>query len=399
MEFLELIERVRPESASPNRLYGGLGTNRQAHRRRMPEYQQRFVEALQLVERVAQGDRYATLTFEEAMSTSDFPLLFGDVIDRMMVGAYREFPSGVADFVKEATVRDFRNVSRHAVDGAEAVLPRVNESGEYTETSVSEQEDEYAVDKFGRVLPITWETLVNDDLDGFRDLPLRHGRAARRSEVKFVTELYVDVNGPHASLYTAGNNNIINTTNGAEATNPELSVAGLQDGFTVLSQQTDTDGEPIFIDAVTLVVPPQLEVTARNILNSTELRPKTSGGATSAQELITQNWMRGRLKLVVDPYIPIVASTANGGTSWFLFADPSTSRPALEIGKLRGHTEPEIWVKSPNAMRVGGGTVGPEEGDFEHDEIRYRVRHVFGGTRLTNTGGFRSTVASNGSGA
>jgi hypothetical protein len=30
---------------------------------------------------------------QEAMSTSDFPLLFGDIIDRSMLGRYREWPT------------------------------------------------------------------------------------------------------------------------------------------------------------------------------------------------------------------------------------------------------------------------------------------------------------------
>ena len=45
---------------------------------------------------------------------------------------------------------------------------------------------------------------------------------------------------------------------------------------------------------------------------------------------------------VVDPYIPLVATSANGATSWFLFANPSvTDRAALEFARLRGHEEPD----------------------------------------------------------
>jgi hypothetical protein len=73
-------------------------------------------------------------------------------------------------------------------------------------------------------------------------------------------------------------------------------------------------------------------------------------------ELQIKNWMAGRLKVVVDPYIPVIATT-HGDTSWFMFADPNYSREAIRIGFLRGHETPEIWMKSPNAVRVGGGAM------------------------------------------
>lgn len=117
-------------------------------------------------------------------------------------------------------------------------------------------------------------------------------------------------------------------------------------------------------------------------------------GGTSNQKVTAANWVRNRMTLVVDPYIPVVAGT-NGNTSWFLFADPMVSRPALEIGFLAGYQEPAIFIKEPNARRVGGGAVNPLDGDFDSDSIEYKIRHVFGGARMDG----RATVASNGSGS
>jgi hypothetical protein len=97
----------------------------------------------------------------------------------------------------------------------------------------------------------------------------------------------------------------------------------------------------------------------------------------------------------VNPQIPLLATSANGNTSWFLFANPSVGRPAMVLGFLRGHEEPEVFMKAPNAKRVGGGDVDPMEGDFDTDGIQYKIRHVLGSKRLDT----KATVASNGSGA
>ena len=229
--------------------------------------------------------------------------------------------------------------------------------------------------------------MINDDLDALQNSPIILAGSARRSEERFITDRFVGVNGPDGTFFAAGNNNVVTS-------NPALSIASLQTAFTILAAQRDSDGNPIMIDAVYLVVPPALEVTARNILNATQIEVVEAGG-TANQKLIAANWMANRTTLIVDPWIPVLATTANGNTSWFLFASPTGNRPALEFGRLRGHEEPAIFVKEPNARRVGGGSVDPMDGDFDIDAIEYKVRHVFGGTLMDP----KMAVASQGDGS
>ena len=263
------------------------------------------------------------------------------------------------------------------------------EKEEYKYASLDEGKYYYSVKKYGRKFDFSWETLVNDDLGAFNDMPLRLGKAGRRTEEYFATTLFVDANGPHASFYTAGNLNIVTA-------NPVLTVEALQIAMTILGAQTDAGGEPIFMGNLTLVVPPALEIVAQNILNAIEILIGTPGATTVVQNIKTLNWMKNRISMVVNAYIPIVASTANGNTSWFLFADPANSRGSLEIGFLRGYTEPQVFMKSSNQLAVGGGgLVDPLQGDFDSDNIEYKVRHVTGGTRLDP----KLTCASNGSGS
>ena len=67
---------------------------------------------------------------------------------------------------------------------------------------------------------------------------------------------------------------------------------------------------------------------------------------------------------------------------------------ALELGFLRGHEAPEIFIKESNQRRIGGA-INPLDGDFDSDSVEYKVRHCFGGSR----GDGKATVASNGSGS
>jgi hypothetical protein len=373
-EFLDLLETLRAEDASAQRLFGDAGNSIKRMRRDTPTYRRALAEAAELVSGVYKG-RVPMYRLQEAMSTSDFPLLFGDILDRQLLGMYQEWPVTWPSVVKRSTVRDFRTVSRFAADGAEAVLPVVPQGAEYTEAALSEARYQYAVQKYGRRVPFLWEVFVNDDLDGLRSTPERLAKAARMSEERFYTELFVDATGPDATFFAAGNNNRI-ITGGAGLDVPKLAA-----GFAKIWAQKDTDGNPINTGQLRLVVPPALAVTARNIMNATEIRAAAGGGVgTGGDQITARNWMAGEIaELVVNPWIPVIDVSANVATTWYLFADPGVGRPAMEMGFLRGNEEPALFVKSPNAMRVGGGAVAAEDGDFETDGINYKVRHVFGG--------------------
>lgn len=382
--FLETVERIRGEEASVQRLFGDAGT-RVSNRRQTPKYMAQLAEAAGFVAEVLEGRR-PLYHLREAMTTSDFPILFADVLDRQLLASYQEITPTWRNYIRRSVVPDFRPVKRVAVDGAEGALAPVGQVEEYPEGELHEAQDELSVSKYGRRIDLSWEALINDDLDAFRTVPERLARAARRTEERFAAGLFVDANGPHASLYSRAHGNIVTG-------NPELSFEGLQAAFETLASQVDDDGEPIVIDGVELVVPPALMVQANNILNAVQLNLADPGGSDT--EIVAVNWMRNRVRLSVNPYIPLLANR-NGNTSWFLFANPQTGRAALEMGFLRGHEEPALYERVPNARRVGGGEVLEA---FEDDSRAWRIRHVLGGAQLLNTGGAKATVASNGSGS
>lgn len=399
--FNETLERISAEAATPAAMFGGDGQRAPSRRREVQRgYQAKLAKAAQFVGEVYSGRRSGT-QFAEAMSTDDFPVLFGDILDRQVLATYRQvFPSWEA-VAKRRTVRDFRGAKLLTpLTGAEGRLATVGQLDEYPAESLSDTtESTLTVAKYGRRMAFSWEDFVNDDLDMFRDAPDRLGRAARRTESYLSTELYVDASGPHATLYSTANANRVHSENYGTADNPPLSIEALAQGLTIFGKMTNEDGEPIEHELVTLVVPPALEVTANNILNATALELTVAGGVTDGsgaeQRLLAANWMRNRLRLVVNPLIPHVATTANGDTSWFLFANPNQDREALTMVFLRGFEEPSIYIKTPNARRVGGGDVDPMDGDFDTDGVQYKVRHVVGAARVDP----KATIASNGSGS
>lgn len=386
MQLLDLIETYNTNDATERNLYAREG-RRVRGGRNDPKHKAALVEAARLYEGTLKG-RVPMSRFQEAMTTSDFSYLFADIIDRQLLAAYQHRPVMWQQLAKRGRVRDFRTVNRFTLDGGQAILAPVGQAEEYPAASVTDGKYAYKVGKFGKRLPFTWEDFINDDLDALAALPDRLALSASLSEERFVTDLFAGTTGPDSTFFASGNKNIVTA-------NPALSVAGLTTAFTTLAAQVDLDGNPIYIDGVMLVVPPALEVTANNIIHATEIWSADGGGdGTGSNQLHVTNWLTNRVKLVVDPWLPII-STTNGSTSWYLFADPNVGRPAMEVGFLIGHETPELFIKAPNAIRVGGGLADPMDGDFDNDATDFKVRHVFGGTLMDP----KSAVASNGTGS
>lgn len=333
----------------------------------------------------------------ETMTTSDFTALTADVLDRVLYGRFGATPQLWRQVARLKPLRDFRTVNRRVIDGGDNVWgSNVAENAPHAKQAITEAEVTYAPLKYlSGSIPISWEAIMNDDLGIFNDIPERLTDGGMRTIDKYVTGLYVDASGPHASLYTSGNANIINTTNGAASNNPAFSAAGLQDALTVLLKQVDANGNPINVaGSLVLWHGPSIHNAVMNVLNAREIR-MTSIGGTSTQEMIVQNWIAAGITPLMNPWVPVVASSANGATSWGLFVNPGgVSRPALEVGFIPGYDSPVLLQKAGNTMR--GGSVDQSLGDFDTMQGReFKGLMVFGGARISG----KSTVASNGSGS
>ena len=318
----------------------------------------------------------------EAMTTSDFPNLFGDVLDRQVLAAYKATEPVWKAYTKQSTIRDFKDSYRFAITGGDGMLPRVAEKGEYLASDREEAKYTLKLLKYGRQFDISWETLVNDDLGALKDTPERFARAAIRTEHTLVARSFANLTMAGA-VHTVGGN--LFSTNAAELneTAGALTIGFLEQGLETMAGRTDAAGEPIAVRAKFLVVPPALELTARQILTSSEKR--YTGGAAGTAWPTSNVLPQYGLQLIVDPYLPAAATLnltgASANTQWYLFADPK-ELAALEFAHLSGHERPEICMKASDKVTVGGGAIGPMSGDFATDNILYRVRFVFGGGRL-----------------
>ncbi len=317
----------------------------------------------------------------ENITTSDLPyLLTGAALDRALLKAYREFPADWEQYVYTEKVRDFRTVERLMEYGGDGALESVAQQAPYPYEALGEDKYTFSVAKFGRKIGFSFEAFQNDDLSALKRIPEKLARAARRTELKLITSLLCNSGGPNPALF--------DDTVKKNLGEAPLSITSLTAAFDAIGEQKDPSGEPFFVSRFHLIVPPSLEITAKNILEAIEL---TYLGESDV-EYKTNNWIKQRITLHVNPYLPAINETS-GDTAWYILPDPADIF-SLVFARLTGHEEPEIFMKNPNAIKLGGGQ-DPFNGDFDHDSIEYKVRHICGAAIAD----WRGSYASDGSGS
>lgn len=321
----------------------------------------------------------------EALTTSDFPLLMADVLDRELLRRFAEVPQAWRGYIDVGPVlRDFRDLHLLDIAGGTNVWEEISEEEGLTYASLTESEKTFHVALYGKAIRLSWRLLMSDRLDVFDEVPGVLARGGRSTINRFATGLLFDANGPHASFFTVGNGNIITG-------NPAFSADALAAAIGQFATLTDASGEPIALEGMRLVYGPALRVAVNNVFSSPVLEITNSGGS-AAQKLIVNNWATGGITRVEDPYIPLIAT--NAPDSWILTTDPNANRPAAQVRFLTGFETPNLYMKAPNTQTVGGGVV-PELGDFASMSSEWKGLLAMGGLQVE----YRAAVGSDASGS
>jgi hypothetical protein len=332
--------------------------------------------------------RGAGVALEEAMSVSDFPLLMGDVMDRSLLARFAEVPQVWRQYVDVGSpLTDFRTVRMLSTTGGNEAWETISDLEGITYTAIAESGITMEPALYGKAMRLSWRLMMNDDLDAFRVIPAALAQGGRRTLNKFATDLLFDASGPDASIFTTGKGNRLSG-------NPALSVTSLGAAIAALLAFTDSTGEPINVEGVRLVYGPGLHVTVQNLLNTLSYDATTSEGAATNRTIRVNNWLTTGITPVMDPYIPLVATTANAATSWIVTTNPSAGRPLARVRFLRGFESPALYQKAPNTQRVGGG-LDADVGDFQSMASEFKGLMAFGGVAIEDKAG----VASNWSGS
>lgn len=331
-------------------------------------------------------DEIDNIYVEESHSTSDFPAAFQAVTNRAVLGQYALIENGWSSYARSFDVQNLRpqsfysfwpdytnlpetNGGKNTVAGG---LPRVPELTEFPTFSFAASEQSLTVRKFGARVNFSFEMLLNDEWGVLETLPRDLAQLAINTEDITATEVLaqsVTPWGPNPTTFSAANGNRITG-------NPALTIASLNAAIGSIKSGS-YQGNPVTVGTLALIVPPALEMLAKQIVGIQTLQVTDVNGTYDVASPING------VTVVVNPWLTVVDKSATVNTTWYLAPlNGAGVRPSILFSKIRGRGNPELRIATQGGAYLGGGEVPGLEGSFQTDDIQFRVKHYVGAAAI-----------------
>ena len=312
------------------------------------------------------GEKTAGLSARElstrALAIADFPVILANTINRTLRMAYEESPRTFQAFCRRGNLKDFRDVYRAQLSSVPD-LSLIGEGGEYPYGKMADTKESYKLAKYGQIISLNWETLVNDDLDAFSRVPVSLAAAAARKQSDIVygiltgtptmADTYALFEAAHHANYAASGTTI--------AAGIAAAKSAMRKQRGLAADGTKTNAPYLNLEPKYLIVGPDKETEAISLMN---LAFYPSSGGTVTME----NIWKGALEVIVDPRIT--------GNAWYLSAEPRRI-DTIEYGFLDG--EQELFTE----RRLG----------FDVDGLEIKVRMVFAAKAIDHRGLYKNVGA------
>ncbi len=270
-------------------------------------------------------------------STVSVPTLTANIAGKALLASFTEEESIATKIASETDNSDFKTSTRIRLTDTGALEP-VNKAGQVEHGSVSDESYTNKVSTQGKILTLTREDIINDDLGAFLQLPRLLGHRSFQAREKAVfTKLLAGI-GSH---FASGNKNYI-----SGSTTP-LSSASLTKLRALFRKFKDAAGDPILVMPRVLLVPVALEHTAMELVESQKMVGPTDEKTGDA------NVHRGKYQVLASPFIDADSGLSGAtDTGFWLFASPA-SIAAIEIAYLRGRRTPIIETGATDMSTLG----------------------------------------------
>ncbi len=265
-------------------------------------------------------------------STSDFPEILAAVTNKTLRQAYEAYPRTFLAFCRQVLATDFKAMHRVQMGEAPQLL-KVNESGEFKRGTIGESKESYRIETYGRVVGITRQVLINDDLDAFTRIPAMYGNSIAQLESDVVWGIVTGnpAMADNKALFHADHKNL-------EGTGAALSVDAVGKGRTAMAKQTGLDKKTVLnIRPAFLIVPAALELKAEQMVAQNIVPAET-------QNVVPQSIRT--LSPIAEPRLD-----ANSDTAWYLAASPNQI-DTIEYAYLEG--QQGAYIETRNGFDVDG---------------------------------------------
>lgn len=196
----------------------------------------------------------------------------------------------------------------------------------------------YKALKYGVILPITQELLDDNKMDEAIDRAKAAGRAMREAQKISAATLWnnaFSATGPDGKALCATDHPLVypgmGTSSNRLAVDADLSLSSLEDMVTLLRKTKSMSGQKVLVRPKFVVVPPELEFIAHELLESTNKPQATANGTITEVNAVNALRSRYGLQVVVMDYLTdedaffIMSDKSGHQCYWYWRQQPETS--------------------------------------------------------------------------
>lgn len=272
-----------------------------------------------------------------SFSTGSIPGLLSNVAHKFLLASFNAVDQSWRQVSTTRSVSDFKTYTSYRLTGGMTMEP-VGPGGELKHGTYGEQSYTNAASTYGKMLSITRQMLINDDLGALTQLP---GRLGRGAALAFNSVFWSEFLADNSTFYTTGRGNYFSGADSA------LGVDSLTKAEKLFMEQTDPDGHPMAIAPSVLLVPPALYVPGTVLMRSTEIRD-----TTASTKYPTINPHAGKFAVVQTPYLNTASVAGGSATHWYLLAAPG-DMSVIEVAFLNGNETPIVEQAQADFSTLG----------------------------------------------
>lgn len=234
-------------------------------------------------------------------------------------------------------VSDLKTVTTVSLT-SDLMYEKLGPGGEIKHGTLGELSYTNKADTYAKMLAITEDDIINDDLGALTAVPKKLGLGAgyKLNDI-FWTEF---LGAENEGFFASGNANV----NTAVA---DMTIGGLAATETIFMNQTTPDGKPLGIMPAIIVVPTALKASAIALMD-----PQGQMITGASATIPNVNPFKGRFRVESSPYMSNSTYTGYSASAWYMLADPN-ELPMIEIAAYQGRVEPTVESASAEFNTLG----------------------------------------------
>jgi hypothetical protein len=262
-----------------------------------------------------------------AWATHSISGILSNTANKFLLAGFNSVEDSWRQIASTRSVSDLKTYTSYRLNGS-FKFQKVANGGELKNAGASEESRTISAETYGVMSSISRTDLINDDLSALTALPAKIGRGGSLA----LNDLFWDAFKNDSSFFTTARGN-------KKTSAAALSSAGLKEAVTMFRKLKDATGNLVAVQPRVLLVPVDLEVTAAELMNSTQIASGNTNGQPST------NVFAGRYQVVSSAYL-------TDASDYYLLASPA-DLATMEVAFLNGQQTPTVETADADFSVLG----------------------------------------------